>query len=737
VRDDWGNWFGCNNTVLCFHYPLASRYLARNPHVVPPSMEISVASEAATQLFPGGELVLFELTGPAGRPTSVCGIGVYRDELLGPQFNGNLFACEPVNQLVHRLVLHPKGTTFAGERAADETDSEFITSTDNWFRPVQARTGPDGALWIVDMYRYVIEYSHWIPPAIVETLDLRAGNEMGRIYRVLPRDAPARTLPRLDQLETEQLAAAMDTPNGTQRDMIQQMLAWRHDSAAARPLMHLAANAERPAVRLQALCTLELLGKLPEELLAAALADSHAGVRRNAVRISESHLNSSRDVAEAVLRLAGDPDAAVALQLAASLGALDDHAAKTTALARIARRHFDNEYIITAILTSIDDEELGELIQHLDAEFRHEIPAALLVQVAELAGTAGDARAVESAIEAAAAAIEANLPHRFSALAALLGGLGRKNSAANDRLTSAAIQQLTELTDRALGVATDLDADQITRLESIQVIGQNPSATAEHVRALGRLLSAEHETTLQIAAIDALAMQRHDEVAEEILSAWSSFTPRVRMRAVEALLNRKKWAQALIVAIENNAVPVSQLDTAQRARLLSYPDADIRKLAERHFSQTATGERAAVLARYQGSESDGDAARGKALYQKHCANCHEFRGAGSRVGPALDASEFRSADAMLREILDPNRAIDGRYAEYVAITTSGRVKNGILAEESGNTITLRGQQGEETRLLRSELDSLTSTGKSLMPEGFENDIPPADMADLLEYLCSP
>jgi putative heme-binding domain-containing protein len=602
---------------------------------------------------------------------------------------------------------------------------------------VQARTGPDGALWIVDMYRYVIEYSHWIPPAVVETLDLRAGNEMGRIYRVLPRDAPSRPLPRLDNLNPSELAAAMDTPNGTQRDIVQQLLVWRGDSAAFKPLMHLAAKAKRPAVRLQALCTLELLGKLPEDLLVAALADAHPGVRRNAVRLAESHVNASRNIAEAVLRLADDLDAAVALQVAASLGVLDDHAGKTAALAKLAHRHSDNQYVITAILTSINEQELGKLIERLDAEFRHEIPTTLLLQVAELAGTAGDAPAVEAAIEAASAAIEANRPHRFSALAALLSGLGRNDAAANNRLTAAAIERLTQLTDRALGVATDVDADQITRLESIQAIGQNPSATAEHVRALSRLLSAEHETILQIAAIDALAMQPHHEVAEEILSGWPSYTPRVRMRAVEALLGRKQWAHTLVAAIENDTVPASQLDTAQRARLLAYPDPEIRKLAERRLSQTSTGARAAILAGYKEAKSGGDASRGKALYQKHCANCHEFRGAGSQVGPGLDASEFRSADAMLREIIDPNRAIDGRYAEYVAITTSGRVKNGILVEESGNAITLRGQQGEETRLLRSELDSLTSTGKSLMPEGFEKDIPPADMADLLAYLCSP
>ena len=737
VRDDWGNWFGCNNTVLCFHYPLGSRYLKHNPHVVPPSMEVTVASEAATQLFSRGDLVMFELSGPVGRPTSVCGIGFYRDELLGPEFNNNLFVCEPVHQLVHRMVLHPKGATFVGERAPDEADSEFLTSTDNWFRPVQARTGPDGALWIVDMYRYVIEYSHWIPPAVVDTLDLRAGNELGRIYRVLPRDAPLRALPHLDQLDTAQLAAAMDTPNGTVRDLVQQMLVWRSDTAAARPLTHLAAHAERPAVRLQALATLELLGKLPNELRVAALADSHSGVRRNAVRLSESHLNSSPQIAEAVLRLADESDAAVALQLAASLGALADRAAKTTALAKLSRQHSNDEYVVTAILTSTKDDELGELIRRIDAEFRNETPAALLVQLAELAGTSGDGAAVQAAIDGAAAAARANRPHRFSALAALLSGFGRSPTTVNKRLTPQASRRLNELIESALGVAIDSAADLASRLEAINVIGRNPLATAQHARALSRLFSAEHESALQVAAIDALAMQSHDEVAEEILSAWPSFTPSLRASAVEALLGRKRWAHALVMAIENEAIPASQLNTAQRARLAAYPDAEIRQLAERHFSQTATGERAAVLARYEKSKTGGDASRGKALYQKLCANCHEFRGAGSRVGPALDASEFRAPETMLREILDPNRAIDGRYAEYVAITTSGRVKNGILVEESGNTVTLRGQQGEETRLLRSELESLTSTGKSLMPEGFENDIPPADMADLLDYLCSP
>src|SRR5437773_2330052 len=84
----------------------------------------------------------------AGHPPAACGIGIYRDDLLGKEFTGNAFTCEPANMLVHRLVLSPKNSTFSGRRAADEQNSEFLASPNGWFRPVQAVTGPDGCLWI-------------------------------------------------------------------------------------------------------------------------------------------------------------------------------------------------------------------------------------------------------------------------------------------------------------------------------------------------------------------------------------------------------------------------------------------------------------------------------------------------------------------------------------------------------------------------------------------------------------
>src|SRR5207249_691013 len=140
------------------------------------------------------------------------------------EFYGNAFVCEPVHNLVHRFALKPDGVTFKGPRAEEEQTCEFLASRDNWFRPVQARTGPDGALWVVDMYRFVIEHPRWISPERLAKLDVRAGDDKGRIYRVYPKNKILRPILDLTKLSPAKLAAMLDTPNGTERDRIHQEL---------------------------------------------------------------------------------------------------------------------------------------------------------------------------------------------------------------------------------------------------------------------------------------------------------------------------------------------------------------------------------------------------------------------------------------------------------------------------------------------------------------------------------
>jgi putative membrane-bound dehydrogenase-like protein len=734
VRDDWGNWFGTDNSNVCFHFPLSDRYLRRNPNIVPPPLMVYAPTPAATQLYPRGKLVLLPLSGPAGKATAACGMGFYRDDLLGSEFTGNAFTCEPVNQLVHRMVLKPNGTTFTADRPADEAETEFLTSTDNWFRPVEARTAPDGSLWILDMHRYVIEHSRWIPQNVQDELDVYAGNNLGRIYRVLPKDAKPRPWPRLDKMNIAELVAAMDSTNGWQRDMAQQLLVSRHDDAAIQPLTRLAKSANRPATRVQALCTLGVLEKLPDELIITALSDSEPAVRRQAIRLAESRINTSPELLDSLIKLADEPDANVALQLACTLG-VSDNPRKINALAKIAARHGDDAYLLTGIMSSTKDDELGPLLKQIFANKQTEPKSTAVKTLMELAGAANDEHTVVTAFDLATAEADREGPHRFDAIDALLSGIHRNRHSKNI-LGKDALARLDQLSTKCVSIAKDGKSDVKTRVECIRVLGRSPQPSAKSVDTLAEFLSADHDSQLQLAAVDAMAERSQPSVADHLLSAWHGLTPALRARVLDVLLTRKQWVGPLLAAIEAHTVQTNEIDAAHQARLTEYPDPALSKKAKSSFAQSSK-ERLAVVAKYQPTLKKGVADRGRAIFQKNCTPCHKFKDIGNEVGPSIAARQDKSNEGLLREILDPNRAVDSHYVAYVAVTTDGLVKTGILAEETGNSITLLGQNGEKTVLLRSQLESLTSSGKSLMPEGLEKQITPEEMADLIKFLATP
>ena len=245
-RDDWGNWFGCNNSNPLWHYPMRHSDLKRNALLSPPSPTVNVPVEpGAAPVYPLSEtLERFNQPDRANRFTSVCGPAIFRDATLGAAYSGNAFICEPVHNLVSRQVLRPRGATFTSDRSLDEMNSEFLASTDNWSRPVSVRTGPDGALWVADMYRLVIEHPEWIPHEWQEKYDLRAGADRGRIYRVFPAGKNPGAVPKLAKLKNSELVEQLDQANGTNRDLVHQMLLWRKAREVTPALKALAKDGE-------------------------------------------------------------------------------------------------------------------------------------------------------------------------------------------------------------------------------------------------------------------------------------------------------------------------------------------------------------------------------------------------------------------------------------------------------------------------------------------------------------
>ena len=208
------------------------RYLVRNPKAPAPPQAVAPKGDYDIgRVYPVSRtLERFNDVANVNRVTAGCGLGIYRDTLLGEAYYGNAFTCEPVHNLVTRMILSGDETV-TRTRAADEKESEFLASTDNWSRPVQARTGPDGALYVVDMYRFLIEHPRWIPAERLAKLDVRAGAGMGRIYRVKPNGQAAARRARSDEAERPGIRRALDTPNGTERDRVHQLLLLRHDEA--------------------------------------------------------------------------------------------------------------------------------------------------------------------------------------------------------------------------------------------------------------------------------------------------------------------------------------------------------------------------------------------------------------------------------------------------------------------------------------------------------------------------
>jgi putative membrane-bound dehydrogenase-like protein len=737
VRDDFDNWFGCENSTLLMHYPLADHYLRRNPHLLPPPLETRFCLDPQPgRLFPiHDRLQFFRLSGVPGKPTAVCGLGIYRDVLLGEEFYGNAFSCEPVNLLIHRQVLEPRGVTFASRRPADEVQSEFLTSTDVWFRPVQVRTGMDGALWVVDMYRYVIEHPRWIPPETLETLDPRAGSTFGRIYRVYSPHRPPRPIPRLDRLGTAELAAAMDSPNGTQRDLVQQMLIWRGDNSAAAKLQELATTSMRPAVRVQALCTLDGLGCLKRDVLAMALKDEHAGVQRHAVRLLE-HVKE-QDLPDAfgdLLHRVGDLEPQVQHQLAYTLGQLD-HSSVGLFLAIIALQCQGDEYRVAAALSSANKNNVAAFVGVLKSLHPEGRNGPVPVALASMAATMGDERVCEELLELA---VEEDQPYaalRLELLAAVWNAWERRSLAIDKITTGKTRGRLEAILQLARRLVVDHSEAISKRVPAVALLARQPERRAADIELLSRALAPQNPPELQSAVIARLAHLEDAAAAGAIIAVWDGLGPALRSQVLDALLGRTAWQRELLAAVESGRIAASHLDAARRQRLLQHADEAVQKAAAKLFSVASQPKRAKVLADYQAAARlSGDRARGKLLFQKHCAACHRYQDEGHAVGPDIAALTNKTPSAMLEAIFDPNKAVEGRFVMYTAITDDGLTYQGVLVAETAITITLRQQEGKEHVLRRRSIEALQSSGKSLMPEGMEQQFSLQDAADLLQYL---
>jgi putative membrane-bound dehydrogenase-like protein len=739
VRDDWGHWFGTDNSRLLLHFPAPENYIRRNPHMpAPPSTRELTSRADGNRLFPTSPaLERFNDPGHVNRATSACGLGIYRDTLLGDEFYGNAFTCEPVHNLVHREIVH-SNLVVTSERAGDEGSSEFLSSRDNWFRPVQARSGPDGALYIVDMYRFLIEHPRWIPAARLSQIDVRAGADRGRIYRVVSADRPLRPIRDLTKLKGAELASALDTPNGIDRDRVQIELLLRQDKNSIPKLKELAAKAKLPQVRLHALAALDGILPINLEQVQSALKDSDPLVREHAVRLTEPFLKKndalSTGFLKAILPLTNDPSLLVLRQLAFTLGESPSSEAGR-ALGLIARAWLTNVEIRTAVLSSAVQHCGDVLTAVMTAE---ESAPGRADWIAPLIATAANSQNVEIVLRA----IRASLPKpgtaldevQMSALATLLENAERRGTSLEKLLDAPTNERVRAAIASANTIAADNQSAESKRRAAINLLGRVPS---DESLALLTRTARDPSENLRRAAIASLKRWKSPAIAKEILSHWREAGPIARAELVSLLLERDEWSLALLEAVEGNVVQPLEISRADCQRLASIDKPQIRDLAAKLLPVEAITGRAKVLDEYKVALNlTGSASAGAAIFEKNCASCHALNGLGHHVGPDLAPLRPRDMEYWIKNILDPNAVIEPRFVNYQIELKDDRSLSGLIKNENANSLTIVSGSGASETISRADIASIRASTLSLMPEGLEQGIAPQQMADLIAFVRS-
>jgi putative heme-binding domain-containing protein len=498
------------------------------------------------------------------------------------------------------------------------------------------------------------------------------------------------------------------------------------------------------------LWTLRGLGELTDSDILAALGDIHAGVRENALRLAEEHIASNRvparardskagaetsspAVVNALLNMTHDLADRVRFQLAFTLGELSDPRA-LDALGSIAKRDANDPWIRTAVLSSVTDTS-DQLLQRLLADTRFivtDAAATMIRDLAQIVGARGQTAEMQRAIASLRTA--GDTPARREVITGIGEGLKRSGrSLRRASFTGDAAQVVTELLAAAARSASAAQAPIADRAAAVRLLAYDEFATVQPV--LASLLEATQPQEIQRAAIATTGSFTAAETGPMLLQHWRAQTPALRAEVIVAMLGGRNRVLPLLQAIERGEIPANQIPFAKRATLLRSTDAKVKELATKLFSDSAPGARKEVVAKYQAALSlKGDAARGRIVFEAACATCHVVGNIGKDVGPNLATVRQWNPEQLLLNILDPNREVSPNFVSYTVETKDGRTLDGIIAEESAASLTLKRADGTTESVLRRDIASITGSGLSLMPEGVEASVTVEQMADLLAFL---
>ncbi len=688
-----------------------------------------------------------------------------------PYWNRTAFVNGPTGHLTGTFVLQPDGSDFRST-----SPFNLVASDDEWSAPIMSEVGPDGNMWVLDWYNYIVQHNP--TPAGFQTgkgnayeTDLR-DKKHGRIYRVVYGEDQQPF--SLADATPGQLVDALRHPTMLWRKHAQRLLVERGERDVVPDLLALVENHDVDAVGLNvaaihALWTLHGLGACDgsdpavTQALTRALQHPSAGVRRNAVQVLPPTAQSVAAILNA--DLLQDTDAQVRLLTLLSIADLPSSDEVGPALVNVMK-HPDNQrdkWIPDAVVSAAArnspsflesvaaggqaPERLLTLIPVIAEHFARGAPTDQVASVVHRLAAAEPAVA-----EAVVRGLSAGWPR--DARPTLGAAMEEDLQRIADRISLAGRADLLKLaatwgSDRFAKYAAEIAASMVAIVHNeelanaaraaaarqlVEFAGDDPAATSGILDALTPRTPPELAVELLSALQNSQASQTGSQIADQL----PSFTPALRNTGLAVLLSRPQWTRALLEAIATGKAQISDLSLDQQRALAEHPDKAIRDQAAQLLAQGGAlpnPDRLKVLEQWLPiTHITGDPEAGKKVYTEQCAKCHMHSGEGQSIGPDLTGMAVHPKEELLIHLLDPNRSVEGNFRVYTVITVDGRVLNGLLASESRTAIELYDAEGKKQTLLREDIDELVASPKSLMPEGFEKQVNRQQLTDLLEFL---
>lgn len=757
TTDPWGHRFYTDNADHQFHEVIDARYIAQNPNLaIADAMQKIPDHGDACEVFPITENPNHQLLTDVGVITSSCGITYYDGGAFGNNFENITFIGEPVHNLVHTDIVVENGATFTGKRLLEK--KEFLASKDPWFRPVNFYVGPDGAMYLVDYYRQIVEHPEWMSDEINNSGALYNGTDKGRIYRITKKGAPKMDWfgkTNLSQKSDIELVKLLENNNGWYRRTAQRLLFQRNSKNISENLVNIL-NGNNAKAKVPALWLLHDWQALSPKTLTKVLDDENAGVRENALQIADRLIQKSDfaenvDLINKILALANDPNARVRFQLLCS-SAFFKYPEANVLKANILAKDIKDPWVGIAAIAASKNQEISLFENMISNLSEKDLPIAseFLTTLSATVAKSGNKTLFNQALaknewwQGSVFSGMASLWHytkpSFATTEKDLTKLTEIFAKTNSTSSQKAIFELLKVVGlpKNIGylttISNKLNGNKVPDFQENALKLLSLSNNPNYLNKITSQVINTKDQKLQLAALNALPKSIEKAKIIKINNIYSKMALDGKKAWINYLMQESNRVSTLLTEVEKKNISQNDLEWYQKVQLMNYYDTKIRKKAREVLAFNE--DRKAILQNYLvAAEKPGDPLLGKKIFEENCSTCHQIKGLnGTSFGPDLSTLKSRNIHSIITEIINPNNSIADKYGSWDIELRNGTKLTGIITNENNQQIFLKIIGGSINTISVTDIKTKNISKLSAMPNGFENAISVAQMSDLVAFI---